>query len=293
MCANKLDWPYDVLKLDTPPTEKRAVKRAYAKQLKMIDQAIEPDKFQALREAYEYALFLVDCQIDDNLAACDTELGLADVPPHAPLPVQADDTDQQDQKVWNKVSELCKQLSTASIAEFPAEKFRRIFKDPVFQDMAAMRELENATYQHLTDNLLFDDDGYAYFSAQISDSLLRQIDESFGWFSDSVSFQNRFYVAPEFIMAMAALIDPPVEFKQPENIPRSWFASLKNVSNTHWFVLGWFGLFWIARFTLEGNAQIVLIAVLILILPIIIAGVLSIIFIFRSAFNWVKNITSR
>ena len=44
--ANKLDWPYDVLKLDTPPTEKRAVKRAYAKQLKMIEQAIEPDKFQ-------------------------------------------------------------------------------------------------------------------------------------------------------------------------------------------------------------------------------------------------------
>lgn len=51
-------WPWSVLGLDGPADDRRAVKRAYAARLREIDPATEPDRFQALRSAYERALEL-------------------------------------------------------------------------------------------------------------------------------------------------------------------------------------------------------------------------------------------
>ncbi|WP_068082491.1 hypothetical protein [Polycladidibacter stylochi] len=52
----ELGWPYEPLGFTELPQDKKAIKRAYARLLKTIDQATEPQAFQELRNAYEYAL---------------------------------------------------------------------------------------------------------------------------------------------------------------------------------------------------------------------------------------------
>ncbi|WP_123194767.1 hypothetical protein [Pannonibacter phragmitetus] len=52
----KAGWPFGALGLDEPSSDAKVIKRAYARQLKQVDQASEADAFQALRQAYETAL---------------------------------------------------------------------------------------------------------------------------------------------------------------------------------------------------------------------------------------------
>ncbi|MBA4203872.1 MAG: hypothetical protein C0457_02675 [Polymorphum sp.] len=49
-------WPYGLLGFDEPSDDPKLLKRAYARQLKQVDQASEAEAFQALRQAYEAAL---------------------------------------------------------------------------------------------------------------------------------------------------------------------------------------------------------------------------------------------
>ncbi len=52
----KAGWPFGALGLDEPSNDAKVIKRAYARQLKQVDQASEAEAFQALRQAYETAL---------------------------------------------------------------------------------------------------------------------------------------------------------------------------------------------------------------------------------------------
>ncbi|WP_119396652.1 J domain-containing protein [Pannonibacter phragmitetus] len=52
----KAGWPFGALGLDEPSSDAKVIKRAYARQLKQLDQASEAEAFQALRQAYETAL---------------------------------------------------------------------------------------------------------------------------------------------------------------------------------------------------------------------------------------------
>ena len=54
--SGKVRWPYDVLGLEKRTQDKAVIRKAYAKQLKGIDQAKDPDAVARLREAYEAAI---------------------------------------------------------------------------------------------------------------------------------------------------------------------------------------------------------------------------------------------
>ncbi|HEY0063843.1 MAG TPA: hypothetical protein VGC21_17125 [Telluria sp.] len=59
------DQPYFAKRLGIEPdADERTIKRAYARELKLIDQAADPAGFQDLRESYEAALFWLRHQAD-------------------------------------------------------------------------------------------------------------------------------------------------------------------------------------------------------------------------------------
>ena len=47
---------YEVLGLDAPPKDRRDVKKAYSKKLKVTRPEDDPDGFMRLRDAHDYAL---------------------------------------------------------------------------------------------------------------------------------------------------------------------------------------------------------------------------------------------
>lgn len=57
---------YEVLGLDAPPADRRAVKRAYSKQLKITRPEDDPDGFMRLRDAHDFALHIL-AQETENL----------------------------------------------------------------------------------------------------------------------------------------------------------------------------------------------------------------------------------
>lgn len=66
-----------------PDADERAVRRAYARKLKELDQALEPEKFQALRQAYEWAL---QRQMDRAVPSSTAQESEAPAPAPAPAP---------------------------------------------------------------------------------------------------------------------------------------------------------------------------------------------------------------
>jgi len=234
MTGTPLYWPYDVLGLTAPATDKRAVKRAYAKRLKQINQATDPQAFQDLRQAYEAALSEVEY---DNPPA---RPALRETSAHFDeTQTTAAPTDTSEETGdWARVQELCNQIPNTSITEKNIDRLRRIFNDPVFQDIQAAHMLEQAVFNHVASKLQFVE-RHAEFAPQISHDILHLIDELFGWYSDSVAFQKRFSVSPEFMAAIASQLGPTGEFEPPPHRFWDWFGKVTVFLGRPWVWVGW------------------------------------------------------
>jgi len=220
MSTSASHWPYDVLGLSARPTDKRAVKRAYAKRLKQIDQATDPQGFQNLREAYEAALRYFEYG------------NTPPVPPPLPIETAAPQEEMQEIPVtattvtpdnsWVRAQELCDQISAPLAAEKGVERLRRIFNDPVFQDIHAAQILEQAVFDYVQSKLHYVEQQLE-LSPQIDRDMLQLIDDRFGWYSDSVAFQNRFFVSQELMGEIARELGPAGGLETPLHRFQGWF----------------------------------------------------------------------
>ena len=231
-------WPFDVLELDQPTTDKKQIKRAYARKLKTIDQNEQLEDFQGLREAYQAALEWQDWQSNDEETDDTTDewpeiRELESFVPPAPTPGippdnnQEHDTDNENlpDTDWQRVAELIDTLTREEAKQDWKSVLRETLNDPVFSDPNAMSDLESAIFNYLSEQMVFAEDDNFHLPEHVDIEAVTLINDQFGWLTDYVYFQNRFWEVDQIMIALTNITSQNQPFFSPswkEN-PRQWF----------------------------------------------------------------------
>jgi len=209
-------WPYTVLGLDTPEPVRRDIRRAYAAQLKKIDQAKEQQAFEELRQAYEFALsnhdsHSMDLESPVDLEKFDWDQGaeLFDEKEVSPaLKARSPETFSAEAK------SLLDRVSKRAKGEPDTTRLIEILADPLMSDPVVSEAIENEIYHFLHQKI--DRDLSIYPSFNLSGTggelgyastlagqryLMDELDDKFGWLSDQIGMRRKFVGYDDFLEA--------------------------------------------------------------------------------------------
>ncbi|KZL15025.1 hypothetical protein PsAD37_04560 [Pseudovibrio sp. Ad37] len=187
------------------PENKKALKRAYARKLKSIDQAEDPAAFQRMREAYEklgshlqsangYQPAPLPNALPQEERASpppastlnDSELGytteqILTLPESNSLEQESVGFDKPNREFVDEQLQLIRNLEgePADLDEIQEILGLEEMTAPVI-----WRELEQTVFDYLARSLIHGETGRHYFKPYITDAFLDQLDLLFGWQSD-------------------------------------------------------------------------------------------------------------
>jgi len=216
-------WPFDILGLAQKTTDKKLIKRAYARKLKKIDQSEQIKQFQDLRQAYQSALNWEDWQDwEENKDISFDPAPPENLPPGSSkaLPVElqevknttACEADEKEFTIeqlpktnWSKVRELIDNLTGDQGEQNWQTTLEYTLNDPVFSDPQALQELEQEIFNYLSEQMIYGKNDQFHLPPHITYGATVLLDEKFGWLSDYVYLQKRFWNAETIMIAMTSL----------------------------------------------------------------------------------------
>ncbi|MEM9431934.1 MAG: hypothetical protein AAGA32_21020 [Pseudomonadota bacterium] len=219
------EHPWDILGLDGPTDDRRTVRRAYAKQLKSLDQEAEAERFQALRLAYELADQITAYRAGTgrpNARAGGGEPPSPDVqrqPPLSEIAAQAMDGDAAERLLAQLHDEESSMES----------RLRLVLSDPLLADPLTHDRVERALLRHL-DGLMGDLPDHAHLPLSISPRAVAMIDAEFAWLSDFTGFKRRFARYERVAIALAFIESPDRSSTMPIARPTSHWRWLANMA---------------------------------------------------------------
>ena len=188
-------WPYNGLELDDKTTDRKTVKRAYAKVLKRLDQQADADAFQELRSAYEYALQICAGTATPELLQLPTQDYVLD-------DLQAPKVDESSVDPLVAQWRLVGQISEQSILENDETRIRRILSKIDLSDPDIRQEAENEIMQLFGTYIEENSFGIFFDPNKLSTEIVILCNETFGWMDDAIGWQDRTWVEPDFILAV-------------------------------------------------------------------------------------------
>lgn len=251
-------WPWSVLEIDPTGADKRDVKRAYAKKLKLIDPQEDPQGFQDLRTAYEQALLRT---LGNTRATADTlsvptppapqpvERKSSRPPPQIPVPPQQKPklkaptppppvSPEPEYETKSRPDTLVVLVSETQAlfgqTDLRPEMWRPLFNRLVDLDINQARLYEKELLRGF-DTHLFPDGVRP--SNVINRPWLALLDARFGWFSQGLDFQR---IHPEHFRTWTYLNDihrPPLTERQVQRARRK--ADLLNDPKVPFYLRWW------------------------------------------------------
>jgi hypothetical protein len=174
--------------------DKKAVKRAYAKKLKLIDSQTNPDDFQQLREAYEQAVYYVEnqaeIQLDGAHAGYEVETEFSFTRPETQEIIEEDSNQQNDifdpypvaKEIMNQVGDLYEDLDSRN----KLEAWRTIFEDQSLLDIEVLSILRYWVFEFVAERLGATDWGEAA-PKTINREIVRYLNQLFNWDQEQLS----------------------------------------------------------------------------------------------------------
>ncbi len=220
--SNRPEWPFDVLGLDASGANKSQVRKAYARLVKKIDQGANPEGFQNLRQAYEAALLRVESSTTASTGRDDGQE--AESSTNHPEDVVGSGLTHEDLKgavpsiLSASIAEIALRVSEFAVPESDVDRLISILDDPLMTDPTVANAVEQEIYYFLFDRIDDESVDYPGFSLRGSSGLARnppdshrfpelidRLDETFGWMSDQVRMQGRFFGFDRFFFAATYL----------------------------------------------------------------------------------------
>ena len=233
-----VSWPWDVLGLDGPTEDRKAVKRAYARTLKTIDQGAEPDRFQALRQALEAAERMLAASAQTRPApaprpdpfpearpapipvpepalaevTADPAQPVALVPkprpdPFAEYPAQDPEAAEAHGPDWEKLDLLTRRIANPALSL--KSRLVAVCGDPAIADPFIHDEVERALYSHLMQISEPAEGGGLILPDSVDADVAKAIDDNFGWLTDFTTFRRKFrHGADDLAYALGYLYFP-------------------------------------------------------------------------------------
>ncbi|MEM9811807.1 MAG: hypothetical protein AAF913_04005 [Pseudomonadota bacterium] len=194
------EHPWGILGLDGPTDDRKALRRAYAKQLKSLDQEAEAERFQALRLAYELAdqIMAFRARAEPPCPPTgDAEPPTPDVEPQPHLAAEVTDSDATERLVAHLHDEKSSLES----------RLHRVLRDPLLADPLTHDRVERALLRYL-DGLMGDLPDHAHLPLSVSPRAVAMIDAEFAWLSDFTGFKRRFARYERVAIALAFIETP-------------------------------------------------------------------------------------
>ena len=174
--------------------DKKSVKRAYAKKLKLIDSQANPEAFQQLREAYEQAVYYVESQaeiqFDGAQADYEVETDISFTPSEIQEQIEEDSNQQNDifdpypaaKGIMNQVECLYENLDYRN----KLEAWRIIFEDQSLLDIEVLSILRYWVFEFVAERLGATDWGEAA-PKTINREIVRYLNQVFTWDQEQLS----------------------------------------------------------------------------------------------------------
>jgi hypothetical protein len=207
----ELGWPYDLLGLDDGESDLKAIKRAYARQLKAIDPARSPDEFQALREAYEAALAHRDFSISGSEFASTDDYQAGDIEADCESEFASWDEDREpacggfhggeidEVEVWH----LVQTIRELEPAKFSSDRLEQLLDNPMLLVSSIREQIEEEIYESILRYSWTYKDGGLALPDFVDVNLARILDDNFYWLSDyQVGKDEAVIVDDDFLWAL-------------------------------------------------------------------------------------------